>query len=76
MSSISHDVVTFTLDVRADYDPSEPLFIDAQHPSRSLNGAQFPTLVRTLIAGLKAHGVGKGDCVVVHTGNNVTYSRT
>ncbi|PLB53987.1 acetyl-CoA synthetase-like protein [Aspergillus steynii IBT 23096] len=74
IAPISHDVVTFALDARADYDASEPLFIDAQDPSRSLNGVQFPFLVRTLIAGLKAHGVGKGDCVVVHTGNNVLYT--
>ncbi|KAI9035959.1 acetyl-CoA synthetase-like protein [Aspergillus affinis] len=71
---ISHDVVSFALDARADYDPSEALFIDAQYPSRYLNGLQFPLLVRTLIAGLKAHGVEKGDCVVVHTGNNVLYT--
>lgn len=74
ISPISHDVATFALDAQAEYDISEPLFIDAQDPSQSLNGVQLPLLVRTFIAGLKAHGVRKGDCVVVHTGNNVTLS--
>ncbi|KAK1148100.1 putative NRPS-like protein biosynthetic cluster [Aspergillus melleus] len=45
MPTISHDVVSFALDARADYDPSDPLFIDAQNPGRYLNGLHFPRLV-------------------------------
>ncbi|OJJ43494.1 hypothetical protein ASPZODRAFT_73829 [Penicilliopsis zonata CBS 506.65] len=69
----SHDVVSFALDVQREYDPSQPLLIDANHPDRSLNGAQISLLVRTLIAGLTAQGLEKGDCVLVNMGNNVLY---
>lgn len=73
-SSRSYDVVTFSLDAQVEYDPCKPLFIDPQEPSRSLNASQFKFLVHTLIAGLKAHGLGRGDCVLLHTGNNVRLS--
>ncbi|OJJ71092.1 hypothetical protein ASPBRDRAFT_179133 [Aspergillus brasiliensis CBS 101740] len=70
----SHDVVTFALDAQVEYDPCKPLFIDPQEPSRSLNATQFRFLVHTLIAGLKAHGLNRGDCVLLHSGNNVLYT--
>ncbi|OJZ87436.1 hypothetical protein ASPFODRAFT_132766 [Aspergillus luchuensis CBS 106.47] len=73
-SSRSYDVVTFSLDAQVEYDPFKPLFIDPQEPSRSLNATQFKFLVHTLIAGLKAHGLGRDDCVLLHTGNNVLYT--
>ncbi|GCB23709.1 4-coumarate--CoA ligase-like 7 [Aspergillus awamori] len=73
-SSHSHDVVTFSLDAQIEYDPCKPLFIDPQEPCWSLNATQFKFLVHTLIAGLKAHGLDRGDCVLLHTGNNVLYT--
>lgn len=65
------DLLTFCFDGPNQYNQQRPIFIDAQDPSRSLNASQFRLLVRTLIAGLKAHHVQHGDCVLVHLGNSV-----
>lgn len=65
------DLLTFCFDGPNQYDHQRPIFIDAQDPSRALNASQFRLLVRTLIAGLKAHHVQRGDCVLVHLGNSV-----
>ncbi|KAJ6076083.1 hypothetical protein N7499_008064 [Penicillium canescens] len=70
----SHDVVSFALDAQAHYDTSEALIIDAHEPDRALSGAQLKLLVRTLMAGFRAHGVKKGDCVLVNLRNNVLYT--
>jgi hypothetical protein len=67
------DLLTFCFDGPYQYDHLRPIFIDAQDPSRALNASQFRLLVRTLIAGLKAHHVQRGDCVLVHLGNSVRY---
>ncbi|PKY03567.1 acetyl-CoA synthetase-like protein [Aspergillus campestris IBT 28561] len=67
------DLLSFAFQGPVEYDQSRPLFIDAENPSRSLNASQFRLLVRTLIAGLKAHHVQRGDCVLVHLGNNIIY---
>lgn len=64
------DLVTFAFNGPFQND-EKPLYIDAEKPSRNLNGAQFKLLVRTLIAGLRAHNVRQGDCVLVHLQNNV-----
>ncbi|KAJ5360897.1 Orotidine 5'-phosphate decarboxylase [Penicillium concentricum] len=47
------------------FDPSKPIYIDAQNTLRAFNAIQFRRLVRSLIAGLKARGVERGDCVLV-----------
>lgn len=70
-SPLYTDLLSFTF-CNANYDPNRPIFIDAEDPSRSLTVGQFRLLVRTLIAGLKAHHVQRGDCVLVHLGNNVS----
>ena len=68
------DLLTFAFGGPRPYNEQRPLFIDAEHPSCSLNALQFRLLVRTLIAGLKAHNVQKGDCVLVHMGNSVSHA--
>lgn len=50
----------------------EPLYIDADHPSRFLSSIQVHTLVRKLVAGLDSVGLCKGDRVVVHLFNSVS----
>ncbi|KKK14974.1 hypothetical protein P175DRAFT_0490570 [Aspergillus ochraceoroseus IBT 24754] len=67
------DLLSFCFRGPVAYDEQQPLFIDAEDPSRSFNARQFRILVRTLIAGLKAHHVQRGDCVLVHLGNNIIY---
>jgi hypothetical protein len=67
------DLLSFAFGSPQPYDQQRPLYIDAEHPSCSLNSLQFRLLVRTLVAGLKAHNVQKGDCVLVHMGNSVSH---
>ncbi|CAI7584730.1 unnamed protein product [Penicillium glandicola] len=67
------DLLSFTFDGPKPYNRDQPLFIDAEDPSRSFTAAQFRQLVRTLIAGLKAHNVQPGDCVLLHLGNSILY---
>jgi len=71
-SGVYTDLLTFTFGGPKPYNPNQPLFIDAKDPSRSFTAAQFRQLVRTLIAGLKAHNIQQGDCVLVHLGNSVS----
>lgn len=71
-NSVYTDLLTFAFRGPTAYEDQRPLFIDAEDPSRALNAAQFRLLVRTLIAGLQAHHVQRGDCVLVHLGNNVS----
>lgn len=65
------DLLTFTFGGPTLYNQNQPIFIDAEDTSRSFTAAQFRQLVRTLIAGFKAHNVQKGDCVLLHLGNSV-----
>ncbi|EKV10638.1 Adenylate-forming enzyme AfeA [Penicillium digitatum] len=67
------DLLSFTFDGPKPYNQNQPLFIDAEDPSRSFTAVQFRQLVRTLIAGLKAHNVQPGDCVLLHLGNSILY---
>ncbi|KAJ6113086.1 hypothetical protein N7512_008410 [Penicillium capsulatum] len=67
------DLLTFAFCGPARYNQNQPLYINAEDPSRSFTGAQFQQLVRTLIAGFKAHHVQQGDCVLVHLGNSILY---
>ncbi|KAJ6119639.1 hypothetical protein N7523_003919 [Penicillium sp. IBT 18751x] len=67
------DLLTFTFCGPTPYDQFQPLFIDAEDPSRSFTAAQFRQLVRTLIAGFKANNIQQGDCVLLHLGNSILY---
>ncbi|KAJ5719382.1 hypothetical protein N7493_007837 [Penicillium malachiteum] len=67
------DLLTFTFCGPNPYNQNQPLFIDADDPSRSFTATQFHQLVRTLIAGFKAHGLQKGDCVLLNLGNSILY---
>ncbi|KAJ6144828.1 hypothetical protein N7470_008723 [Penicillium chermesinum] len=64
------DLLTFTFSGPNLYNQNQPIFIDAEDPSQSFTGTQFRRLVRTLIAGFKAHNVQQGDCVLVMLGNS------
>ncbi|CEJ61936.1 hypothetical protein PMG11_10452 [Penicillium brasilianum] len=67
------DLLTFAFCGSTPYCQNQPLFIDAEDPSRFFNATQFRRLVRTLIAGFKAHNVRQGDCVLLHLGNSILY---
>ena len=72
--SVYTDLLTFAFRGPVAYQDNRPLVIDAEDPSRALTAGQFRLLVRTLIAGLQAHHVQRGDCVLVHLGNSVSVS--
>ncbi|GAD97518.1 hypothetical protein AN0054.2 [Paecilomyces variotii No. 5] len=71
---IYKDLLTFALNPATPFDENKPLYVDAENPARALSASRFRALVRTLIAGLRAHGLQNGDCVLVHMGNHVIYS--
>ena len=54
------------------YDQHMTLYIDPDHPTRSITAVEARTTVKQLIAGLKAHGLKKGDCVCMHAYNDVS----
>ncbi|KAL4864997.1 hypothetical protein BDV12DRAFT_200538 [Aspergillus spectabilis] len=67
------DVLTYLFS-NPKYDPNKPLYIDVANPSRSISHNQARTIIRQLIAGLRAWGVKPGDCVAVHSFNDIYYS--
>lgn len=69
---INSDLLSFTFEGPKPYTSNQPLFIDAEDTSRSFTAAQFRQLVQTLIAGFKAYGIQRGDCVLLHLGNSVS----
>ncbi|GFF40358.1 putative acyl-coenzyme A synthetase [Aspergillus udagawae] len=68
----SVDVLSYIFDNT--YDANRPVYIDVHNPSRSISCAQARNIVRQLIAGLRAWGVKPGDCVAIHSFNDIYYS--
>ncbi|PLB44148.1 putative AMP-binding enzyme [Aspergillus steynii IBT 23096] len=56
------------------HDPNIPAYVDVHDPSRSISHTQARGIIRQLIAGLRAWGVQKGDCVAIHSFNDIYYS--
>ncbi|OOQ89559.1 putative AMP-binding enzyme [Penicillium brasilianum] len=56
------------------YDQDKPIYIDVRDPTRSISCNQARKLIRQLIAGLRASGVRPGDCVLIHSFNDINYS--
>lgn len=52
----------------------QKLYFDSDNESRALTATQVQFNVKKIIAGLKAAGVERGDCVVLHLFNTVTIS--
>ena len=70
---LSHqDILSWTFD-HIKYDWDEPIYIDALKPERSISARQAKKLVRQLGAGFKALGVQPGDCVSIHSFNEIYY---
>ncbi|GKZ23751.1 hypothetical protein AbraIFM66951_000595 [Aspergillus brasiliensis] len=67
------DIISWIFD-QARYDVDKPVYIDASDPSRSISWRQARTLVRQLAAGLRAAGLENGDCVCLHSFNDIYYS--
>ncbi|KAJ5688520.1 hypothetical protein N7462_002912 [Penicillium macrosclerotiorum] len=56
------------------YDQDKPIYIDARDPRCSISCNQARKMIRELIAGLKACGLRQGDCVLIHSFNDINYS--
>ncbi|KAF3401574.1 putative acyl-coenzyme A synthetase [Penicillium rolfsii] len=56
------------------YDQDKPIYIDVRDPNRSISCNQARQLIRSLIAGLRASGFRQGDCVLIHSFNDINYS--
>ncbi|EXJ73638.1 uncharacterized protein A1O5_03400 [Cladophialophora psammophila CBS 110553] len=55
------------------YDVNKPIFIDATNPNRSISHLQARKIIRQLIGGLRKAGVKRGDCVLIHSFNDIYY---
>ncbi|KAH1592895.1 hypothetical protein KXV60_006992 [Aspergillus fumigatus] len=67
----SVDVISYIFDNT--YDANRPIYVDVNDPSRSISCAQARKIVRQLVAGLRAWGVKAGDCVAIHSFNDIYY---
>ncbi|KAL2399759.1 Phenylacetyl-CoA ligase epaB [Exophiala dermatitidis] len=67
------DILSWTFDEQH-YDQDKPVYLDALDPSRSISSRQARGIIRKLIAGFRAAGVAKGDCVCIHSFNDIYYS--
>ncbi|OXV05486.1 hypothetical protein Egran_06746 [Elaphomyces granulatus] len=66
------DVLSYTFD-NPRYDQNLPVFVDTNDPNRSISFKQAHRTVRQLIAGFRAKGLEKGDCVSIHSFNDIYY---
>ncbi|KAI5357211.1 putative AMP-dependent synthetase/ligase, AMP-binding enzyme domain, ANL domain-containing protein [Septoria linicola] len=66
------DIVSWTFD-HIKYDWDKPIYIDALDDKRFISARKARKLVRQLAAGFKAIGVQKGDCVSIHSLNDIYY---
>ena len=64
------DLVSWTFG-NEDYDQNREIYIDPDNPGRSITASEARSLVRKLVAGFKAVGLQRGDCVCLHAFNDV-----
>ncbi|KAH8699235.1 hypothetical protein BGW36DRAFT_293241 [Talaromyces proteolyticus] len=66
------DILSYIFD-NPNYDQDKPIYIDVHSTSRSISCNQARKIVRQLIAGLRAAGVQQGDCIAIHSFNDIYY---
>ncbi|KAI5285950.1 hypothetical protein KEM54_000178 [Ascosphaera aggregata] len=69
----TQDICSWLFD-RTAFNPDKPVYIDANEPTIFVTWNQALKMVRQLIAGLRAAGFKKGDCLNLHSFNDVNYS--
>ncbi|KAK6378940.1 hypothetical protein LTS17_006643 [Exophiala oligosperma] len=67
------DILSWIFDA-PDYDVNKPILVDASKPERFISHLHARTTIRKLIAGLRHMGVRRGDCVIVHSFNDIYYT--
>nr|POF05925.1 acyl-coa ligase azaf [Quercus suber] len=55
------------------YDQDDPIYINALDSSKSISARQAKKLIRQLAAGFRVLGVKQGDCVLIHSFNDIYY---
>ena len=66
------DILSWMFD-NPQYDIDKPIYIDAANPNRSISCRQAKNMVRRLAAGFRKAGLQKGDCVCIHSFNDISY---
>ncbi|PGG98719.1 hypothetical protein GX51_06647 [Blastomyces parvus] len=69
----SRDLLSWIFDSPT-YDQDRPVYTDVKDPSSSISCNQARKIIRQLIAGLRAAGFKKGDCLNIHSFNDIYYS--
>ena len=54
----------------------QKIYVDAKDPSRSYSSNQARVFIRSMIGGFQAAGLKKGDCVCLHSFNDVSNTDT
>lgn len=67
------DLISWTFDDNKS-DQDEPRYINATDPSKSISLKQARSIIRKLVAGFHAAGLKQGDCVCLHSFNDIYYS--
>lgn len=55
------------------YDWDDPIYIDGLNPTHNFSARKAKTVIRQLVAGFRAKGLQKGDCVCIHSFNDIQY---
>lgn len=66
------DILSYIFD-NPSYNEDKPIYIDVHNPSRFLSLRKARQAIRRLIAGFRAAGVQPGDCVAIHSFNDILY---
>ncbi|OAP55592.1 hypothetical protein AYL99_10565 [Fonsecaea erecta] len=66
------DILSWMFD-KPRFDQEKPVYVDAIDPSKSISANQARVIIRKLAAGFHAAGVTPGDCVCIHSFNNIDY---
>lgn len=66
------DISSWTFD-ELSYDWDDPIYVDGNNPSNSISARQALSLTRKLVAGFRAIGAQRGDCVCINSFNDVQY---
>lgn len=69
----SQDLLSWIFD-EVRYDQDQPIYIDCAKPERTISARQAKKIIRQIVAGLYANGFKRGDCVALHSFNDIYYS--
>ena len=66
------DILSWSFD-HLTHDEDRPIYIDALNPQNSISARQARSMIRKLIAGLRAIGFQQGDCACINSFNDIHY---